>query len=95
MPELLRLASDKANKALTHWLARVWDFIDSRDIDKHAMAWLIAWCGWDLTRWAMSFAEHHPKMAGSDVALVVAAVGVPYGIFAGAVVKWYFERKDT
>ena len=82
----------------TCWLARraseFWDFIDKRDIDKHAFAWLVGVCGWGMTKWAMDFADAHPAMSGSDMALVLGAVGAPYALFAGAVVKWYFERKD-
>lgn len=85
----------------TAWLCRLanvaglfWDFVDKRNIDQHAMAWMVAWCGWDLTRWGMAFAEQHPEMSGAEMAMVLASVGAPYAIFAGAVVSWYFKRQD-
>lgn len=83
------------------WVAQrfsdLWDFVDKRDIDKHALAWLTALCGWDLTWEMIDFANAAlaAKVQLAEVAAVIAAIGAPYALFAGAVVKWYFERQDT
>lgn len=82
------------------WLALrcsdFWDWVDKRDLDKHALAWLVALCGWDLTWEAWDFAKLalNAKTPMAEVAATIAAIGVPYGLFATAVTKWYFERQD-
>jgi hypothetical protein len=81
--------------ALINTLTRFWDFIDKRDIDQHAFAWLVAICGWELTKWGMGFADTHPAMSGAEMAMVLGAVGGPYAIFAGVIAKTYFARLDV
>lgn len=76
-------------------LTELWDFIDKRDIDKHAFTWLVGACAWDVTRWGMKFAEAHPEMSGAELAAVMIAVGGPVALFAGAVTSWYFRRQDA
>jgi hypothetical protein len=39
---------------LFSWLRRFWDFIDDRDIDKHAVSVVILAGTWKVTEWAMS-----------------------------------------
>lgn len=78
-------------------MSQLWDFIDKRDIDKHALAWLTAICGWSLTREMIDLgaAALAAKAPMTEVAAVIAAIGAPYAIFAGAMVKWYFERQEN
>lgn len=92
-----RRTSDKV-KFWTCWLAdrfsELWDFIDKRDIDKHAYSWLVGACAWEVTRWGMAFAEAHPDLSGAEMAMVLAAVGGPMALYGGAVTSWYFKRQD-
>lgn len=87
------------------WLAtragQFWDFIDKRDVDKHAMAWLLVIAGiagtWYLIDWTLDYAYAHQDKSGVELGLVVAAYMIPWnGVLAVVtfVIKWYFERQD-
>jgi hypothetical protein len=83
-------------------LSEAWDFIDKRDIDKHAVAAIIIIYGTlKLTSWGIAFAERWMDavkaghaIPGSEVALVVGAVLAPYMMVAGVVVGFYFKRQQ-
>lgn len=72
-----------------------WDFIDRRQIDKHAMSIVILYGTVLVMRWAMGFAAEndHGVMSGVDMAAVIAAVTAPYMALQAVAIKWYFERQ--
>jgi hypothetical protein len=69
-----------------------WDWIDKRDIDKHAVSMVILYGTVKITSWAMAFAGTHGTDA--NVALNIAAVSAPYMVLQGAALKWYFESRS-
>lgn len=74
-------------------LARLWDWIDERDIDKHALSVGIFYGTIKLTAWAMAFAALHPEKTGIEVAAIIAAVTAPYMALQAAAIKFYFEAR--
>lgn len=78
---------------MNNWLARLWNFIDERDIDKHAVSVVIMYGTIKVTEWAMKFAEAHPSpesLAGT--AGIIAAVTGPYMALQAAAIAFYFNR---
>ena len=78
-------------RATDRWIApfsSAWDFIDKRDIDKHAVSLAILYGTATVTRWAMGFAEHHPQDFGA-----IAAVTAPYMALQAAAIGWYFNAR--
>lgn len=79
------------------WLAlrcsEAWDWVDKRDIDKHAVSLFIMWGTWKLTEWAMQFATHGDR-PGLEVAAIIGAVAGPYLALQGFALKWYFEARS-
>ena len=47
---------------------------------------------WKMTVWSMGFAETSPRN-GTDVALIIGAIGVPLSAFTGFVFKVYSDSK--
>lgn len=91
----LRRASDKG------WLcwvalraAQFWDFIDKRDIDKHAISMAILYGTVKITTWAMHFAEDGNR-PGIEVAAIIGAVAAPYMALQAAAIKWYFDARQA
>ena len=76
------------------WITRAWDWIDERDVDKHAVSWAILYGTVVVTRWAQHYAEVSAGKNGVEVAAVIAAVLVPYMALQGAAIKWYFEARS-
>lgn len=79
------------------WLAlragQFWDFIDKRDIDKHAVSVSIMLGTLKITTWAMLYAEKVDGKPGLEVAAVLGAVLAPWMALQAAAVKWYFEAR--
>lgn len=75
------------------WLARFWDWIDKRDIEKHAVSICILYGTKMLTEWAMAYASGHADKPGLEVAAIISAVTGPYMVLQGAVIKFYFESR--
>lgn len=94
MSEASRRATDKGWLC---WLAlrssQLWDFIDERDIDKHAMAWAVFWMTCYVTKWALDFVWIYPDKSGIEVSAQIAAVMVPWSGVQAIVIKWYFESR--
>lgn len=102
-------ASDKGFWcAVARRFSDVWDFIDDRDIDKHATALSVItfflWGTVKLTQWGMGYADTWMEtakgghtIAGSEVALVLGAVLGPWSLLVGAVlslvVNFYFKAR--
>lgn len=84
-------------RAINNWLARLWDFIDDRDIDKHLLSMAIMYGTIQVTEWAMRFANLHGDSAnGAGTAAIIAAVTTPYMALQAASLKFYFDtRKST
>ena len=74
------------------WLARWWDFVDRRDIDKHLVCWCVLYGTVILTRWAMAFAWQSERQ-GLEIAAIIAAVTAPYMVLQGSVVAFYFKSR--
>ena len=78
------------------WLAarasQAWDWIDARDIDKHAVSLAILYGTAIVTRWAMRFAEHGDR-PGLEVAAIIGAVVAPYMALQAAAIAWYFKAR--
>jgi hypothetical protein len=76
-------------------LADLWDFIDKREIDKHAISATVLWFSFRITEWAMQFVSTHPEKSGVEAAAVIAAVLLPWsGVQAGAI-AWVFKARSS
>ncbi len=78
-----------------HWLTRWWDWIDSRQIDKHALSMGVFYGTIKLTEWAMAFASAHADRPGMDIATIIAAVTAPYMALQAAAIKCSFEARTS
>jgi glycine cleavage system protein P-like pyridoxal-binding family len=87
MTEQRRRSEDKG------WITRAWDWIDDRDIDKHAVSLGIFYGTIRITSWAMAYAHDAIGRSGLEVAAVIAAVLAPYMALQGAALKFYFEAR--
>ncbi len=80
----------------TCWLAtrlsEMWDWIDSRDLDKHAVSVVVLTGTWNITNWAMQFAETGSRPA-AETAMIIAAVSAPYLALQAAAIAWYFKAR--
>ena len=77
------------------WIARWWDWVDQRDIDKHLVCWAVLYGTVIETQWAMGFAIQHADKPGIEIAAIIAAVTTPYMALQAAVIKFYFEARST
>ena len=76
------------------WLARFWDFIDNRAIDKHVASICIFSVTWKLTEWAMTYATTNADKFGVEIAAIIAALTGPWTIAQAAALKFYFDSRD-
>ena len=74
--------------------SQLWEFIDRRDIDKHAVSVAILYGTVLVTRWAMDFAETHSEKSGLEAAAIIAAVNVPYMALQAAAIGFYFRARQ-
>lgn len=72
-----------------------WDFIDGRQIDKHAVSVAILYGTILVTKWAMHYAEAHADKAGLEVAAVMAAILAPYMALQAAAISFYFKARTS
>lgn len=77
------------------WLTRLWDFVDNREIDKHAVSLVVLYGTMIVTQWAMRFAETQSALgrSGVEIAAIIAAVLGPYSILQAAAIKFYFDNR--
>jgi len=75
------------------WLQRLWDWIDSRDIDKHVLSVGIFYGTVKLSSWAMAFAMLHADKPGIEIAAIIAAVTAPYMALQAAAISFYFKAR--
>ena len=73
-------------------LARFWDWIDQRDVDKHLMAWAIMYLTIKMSLWTVDFVGATTR-AGTDVAAIIAAIWLPWSGVQAVVIKWYFDAR--
>ena len=74
-------------------MTRFLDFIDERDIDKHAVSLAILYGTVDVLRWAENYASLYNEKSGLEVAAVIAAVAAPYMALQGAAISFYFKAR--
>lgn len=74
--------------------SQLWDFIDARDIDKHAVSLVILVGTIKVTMWAFHFSELHMDKSGAELALVVASVTAPYMALQAAAISFYFRARS-
>lgn len=72
-------------------LKRFWDWVDERDIDKHVLSIAVMVSTFKITAWAITYAMTCTK-PGAEVAMIIAAVLVPWTPLQAAALKWQFER---
>lgn len=73
---------------------RLWDWIDKRDIDKHAVSLAILWGTVKITEWSMGYANAHADAAnGMGIAAIIGAVSGPYMALQAAAIKFYFDSR--
>lgn len=75
------------------YLARLWNWIDDRDIDKHAVSVAILYGTKIITDWAMAFANSHAD--SPQAALIIAAVSAPYMALQAAAIKFHFDARAS
>lgn len=86
----------------------LWDFIDARDIDKHATALgvilFFMWGTVKLSMWGMQYADRWMDaakaghaIAGAEVALVLTPLFAPWSLLTGIVlsfvINFYFKAR--
>jgi hypothetical protein len=76
-------------------MARWWDWIDARDIDKHTVSIVVLYGTKILTSWAMAFAATHADKPGLEIAAIITAVTGPYMVLQAACIKFYFNARTT
>lgn len=77
------------------WVTRIWDWIDQRDIDKHAVSMGVFYGTIKLTEWSMVFAAANAARPGGEVAMIIAAVTAPYMALQAAAIKFYFDARSA
>lgn len=75
--------------------SQLWDFIDKRDIDKHAMAWATFYMTWHIVNWSLNFVWIYPDKPGLETAAMIGAALLPWTPVQAAVIRWYFESRST
>ena len=73
--------------------SQAWDWIDARDIDKHAVALSILYGTVRVLRWSFMFAEAHMDKSGVELAAVIGAVTAPYMALQAAAIAFYFKAR--
>ncbi len=83
-----------ADTAASGVMARFWEWVDKRDIDKHAVSLAILLGTIKVTAWAMEFAETHTEKTGVEAAAIIAAVAAPYMAMQAAALSFYFKARQ-
>ena len=74
-------------------VVKFFDWVDRRDIDKHAVSIVILYGTAILTKWAMHYAEQGNR-PGLEVAAIIAAVTAPYMALQAAAIGFYFRSRS-
>lgn len=79
------------------WMAmrcsQAWDFIDKRDLDKHAVSLAILYGTVKVLHWSFAFSESHMDKSGLELAAVIGAVTAPYMALQAAAISFYFKSR--
>lgn len=75
--------------------SQLWDFIDARDIDKHAMAWATFYMTFFIMNWSLNFVWVYPDKPGLEVAAILGALLATWSPVQAVVIKWYFESRTS
>ncbi len=75
-------------------LVQMWEFIDARDIDKHAVTIATLYISVEVVRWSMGFAQISTK-PGIDIAAIIGAINAPLMAMQSVTIKWYFDSRPT
>lgn len=89
---------DEEKLVLPMWARRlgaIWDWVDKRDIDKHAVSVAILFGTYHVVNWAMTYANTNAARPGIEVAAIIAAVGAPYMALQAAAISFYFKARTT
>lgn len=73
-------------------ITRFYDWIDQRQVDKHAVSLVILTGTIMVTNWAMRFAENGNR-PGLEIAAIIAAVTGPYSALQAAAIAFYFKAR--
>lgn len=74
--------------------ARLWDWVDSRGVDKHLVSICILFGTVRVTEWAMAYANSHASAENAlGIAAIIGAVGTPYMALQAAAIKFYFDSR--
>lgn len=72
--------------------SQLWDFVDKRDIDKHAVSLAVLFGTVQITAWSMQYATKADR-PGLEVAAIIAAVSAPYMALQAAAIAFYFKAR--
>lgn len=92
-----RRASDHMLYVVCRGATGLWDWIDRRNIDKHAVSLVVLWGTWQITTWAMEFSSlfFTTGKNGLELAAVIAAVTAPYMALQAAALSFYFRARTA
>lgn len=88
---------DEERRSTDKWAGRFsafFDWIDERDVDKHAVSLIILAGTIQLTLWAEHFAQNGDR-PGLEVAAIIAAVFAPYSLLQTAALSFYFKARTS
>jgi len=76
-------------------MADMWDWVDKRDIDKHAITGFGLYLAAKATFWGMDFANLAiaAKVPGLEIAAIIASVTAIVSMMAGVIVKFHFNAR--
>jgi len=89
---------DEARRSTDTWVGKLslfWNWIDARDIDKHAMSWAVFGITCYMLYWTMEFIWAHPEKPGLEIGAIIAALMVPWTPVQAAVIRWYFAARTN
>ena len=69
---------------------RLFSLIEKTRVTRYVYVWAAAVMSWKFVGWAWRFAETSTR-TGSDIALIIGAIGVPLSAFTGFAFKHYLE----
>lgn len=78
---------------MSDWVARFWDWLDSRAVVRRASLALTFWMTYAAFEWAKQFALA-TKLGGIDAAAIIAAVTAPITVLQGYVFKAYIDGRS-
>ena len=71
----------------------LWNWIDNRNIDLHAVLVFTLWMTYKIMNWAMDFAENHGELDGLHMAAIIGAVVTPWSAMQAAMFAFYANAR--